>query len=84
MTFRTDGSLSGSWSNVLRPRGWGFEGEWQITNGVCVSKTTKTSFWNYTNTVLPGQTESYRILHLDEQELVLGDDGQTNKWRRKK
>jgi hypothetical protein len=84
MIFRQNGGCSGSWSNLLRPRGWAWEGEWHITNGICIAKITKTSFWNYTNTVLTGQTDTYQILQLDEQELVIGDEGQTNKWMRKK
>ena len=84
MTFHADNRLSGSWSNMLGPRGWNYEGEWQITNGDCVTKITKTSFWNYTNAVVVGQVDSMKIFRLDGQELVVGDNAQTNIWTRKK
>jgi hypothetical protein len=82
-TLRPDSSFSGYWSNMSRPKGWRFEGEWSITNGALVSEVTNTSYWNYTNDIAPGHESSWKILRLDDHELVFYTNAEAGIWTRK-
>ncbi len=81
--LRPDSSFSGYWSNRVRPKGWRFDGQWDIANGALVTKWTNVSFWNFTNDYAPGTEKSWPILRLDAQELVFETNSVIGTWRRK-
>ena len=88
LTLAADGSFSAGWTNVAAnpTRAWTFEGNWQIANGVCAMKLTKSRSWNITNSHLVGSVEHWRIVRADDQELVWVSEsvGQTNTLTRRK
>jgi hypothetical protein len=83
VTLRPDSGFSGYWSNMLRPKGWRFDGQWGISNGALVTKWTNASFWNYTNDYAPGDEKTWKIQHLNADELVFDTNGVAGVWKRK-
>ena len=63
---------------------WQYDGVWTVTGGVWVSTITNSQSWGTTNRMAEGKTDLLRILALDERELVLESEGQTNSLTRKK
>ena len=64
LRIQEDGSSWCSYSNMLWPKAWEFEAQWDITNGILISKVTRTRYWNYTNDTLPGDVDSWEILQM--------------------
>lgn len=85
-TLSRDGTFSSRWTNahVTPVAVWEYDGVWVVTGGVCVSTITNSRSWGTTNRVGEGETGVFRILALDERELVWESEGQTNSLIRKK
>jgi hypothetical protein len=85
MTLGPDGTFSSRWTNAhVTPMAvWQYDGVWAVTDGVCVSTVTNSQSWGTTNRAAAG-TDYFRILALDERELVWESEGQTNSLKRKK
>src|SRR5438309_131250 len=79
-TLSFDGTFSSRWTNAhATPVAvWEYDGIWTVTGGVCVSTITNSQSWGNTNRVAEGKTDVFRILALDEHELVWESEGQTN------
>src|SRR5216683_6104727 len=54
MTFTSEGSFSSEWTNLHNKSAWTYEGNWEVTNGVCVTTVTKSRPWNTTNSEAVG------------------------------
>jgi hypothetical protein len=85
-TLGPDGTFSSRWTNAYAsPMAvWEYDGVWTVTGGVCFSAITNSQSWGTTNRVAEGKTDVFRILTLDERELVWESGGQTNSLTRKK
>ena len=68
---------------MVRPKGWGFEGRWDISNSTLLAKYTNAIFWNYTNNIALGHQSSWKILQLNADELVFDTNDVAGVWKRK-
>ncbi len=86
MTLGPDGTFSSRWTNThaIPTAVWEYDGVWTVTNGACVHTITNSQSWGTTNREAGGSTDLYRILALDEHELVWESEGQTNSLTRMK
>ena len=85
-TLGPDGTFSSRWTNAhATPIAvWQYDGVWTVTGGAWVSTIAKSQSWGTTNRGAEGKTDLFRILALDERELVWESEGQTNSLTRKK
>lgn len=87
LTLASDGSFSSGWTNFDSKVAWTYEGQWEITNRVCVMTVTKSHAWNTTNSAeAVGSVDRVRIVRADGHELVWiwGPNGQTISFTRRR
>lgn len=82
--FVHDGTFSSRWTNThARPEAsWYYDGTWAVTGGVCVSTITNSTSLGTTNRVRAGKTDCFRVLAIDDRQLVWECDNQTNSLAR--
>jgi hypothetical protein len=85
-TFGRDGTFSSRWTNVHgNPIAiWQYDGIWSVRDGVNFTTITNSQSWGTTNRSAPGRRDTFKILALDEHELIWESEGQTNSLTRKK
>lgn len=86
MTLGIDGTFSSRWTNShASPEAvWQYDGLWTTTPGAFVMTSTNSQSWGTTNRVPAGDADVYKILALDEHELVWETGGQTYTFKRTK
>lgn len=80
-----DGTFVAAWTNFhAKPlRAWTYEGKWEVTNGAISCTLTKSGAVNTTNSEAVGSVDLFRIIRLDDNNLVWENSGQINSLTRR-
>jgi hypothetical protein len=85
ITLNSDGSFQSKakTSSTNPAKEWNYAGSWQLKDGILLSTITNSSGQNTTNLEAVGTIERWRIAVLDDSNLKLEGQAQTNSFKRK-
>jgi hypothetical protein len=85
MKLFADGSFKEAWANRshVPPASWIYEGDWSVSKGEVIVTITKAVPINTTNIEPVGSIDIVRIVRVDQTNLALASDDQTNVLTRK-
>jgi hypothetical protein len=80
LALHLDGGFSSAWTNwqANPPSACRYEGTWELTNESCYTMIAKAESFNTTNVEAVGSRDVWRLIRVDEHELVWEFDGRTN------
>jgi hypothetical protein len=86
LSLASEGNFSAAYTNygTSPVRAWIYDGKWDIVDGVCKSRVTKTQSWGTTNSQVVGIEESCKIVLLDDTRLTWEFGDQTINFERLK